>query len=586
MSEFEARDSGFEKEARPRMATRVRNAIPELPQLKEPAWREFTLLTLTLLAVFLACYQPIWDPDTYWHLAIGREIWQTHHLVGTETFSFTARGVPWVDTEWLFHVFAYPLWKLFGYTGLSIFTAFMASLVVAALYRSVRLVGGSAMSLCFYVLVLMGGYQSRIRFRPDLFSLLFIAILVEGLLRWKPDPPRVGRFWIFSALLFWIWAQFHGGWAYGLALLGVCILGMVLDSFRDKTFSFRYMLNLGLTGLVSVAALFVNPYGWKIPWFPVKSLIGFRNPRLVQIVEWNRTPWHGSFGVFVAVLLVSAFALLLSWRRLTWKKVLWAGSQVFLGLYWVRYVAYAVVAMTTIVTERMEGLLRWRGVRTIAWGSALFSVVLASAYYYSVIPVEWDLSHKYPVQETRFLIDHRISGNIFNTYVTGGYLDWYAYPVDRIFMDGRYYPFTKPMNEYWQAVKTVFGYEKLLDSYPIDIVLYPTPNFTLRDRKLPGHPRRGASIMLFPRDRWALVDFGNYGLVLLKREPRYKKVINEFEYRALSPDDLQYLVKAAREGRVDRTLLRHEIDRKLRQDPWTSWRPRLANALKQIGGGQ
>ena len=534
--------------------------------------------------MFLACYQPIWDPDTYWHLAIGREIWQTHHLVRTETFSFTARGVPWEDTEWLFHLLAYPLWKVFGYAGLSVFTALMGALVVAALYRSVRLVGGSALTLFFYTLVLMGAYQSRIRFRPDLFSLLLMAILVEALLRWKPDPPGVGRFWIFSALLFWVWAQLHGGWAYGLALLGVCILGMALDSIRERTFSVRYVVNLGLTGLASAAALFVNPYGWKIPWFPVKSLLGFRDPKLVQIVEWNRTPWHGTFGVFVAVILVSAFALLPSWRRLTWKRALWAGSQVFLGLYWVRYVAYAVVAMTTVATDRLNALLRWRRLRSAAWGAALFSAVLASAYYYSVMPVAWDLSHKYPEQETRFLLDHHIAGNIFNTYVSGGYLDWYAYPLDRVFMDGRYYPFVKPLSAYWEALKTVPGYEKFLRSYPIDIALYPTPDFKLKDKRTPGQPRRGASIVLYPRNRWALVDFGNYGLVLLKREPRYEDVIRKYEYRVLSPDDLDYLVKAAKEGRVDRTLLEHEIGRKLRQDPWTSWRGPLAKALEAVRG--
>ncbi len=120
---------------------RTARALPaslRLPPLEGPAWREFLLLSLVLLATFLWSSKPVLDPDTFWHLAVGREIWQTGHLVRTETFSFTAPGAPWVDEEWLFHVGAYPLWRLGGDALLRLLTAAAAALaagfVVAVLF--------------------------------------------------------------------------------------------------------------------------------------------------------------------------------------------------------------------------------------------------------------------------------------------------------------------------------------------------------------------------------------------------------------------------------------------------------------------
>lgn len=34
------------------------------------------MLGFLLVVTFLACYQPLWDPDSFWHLAVGRQIWQ------------------------------------------------------------------------------------------------------------------------------------------------------------------------------------------------------------------------------------------------------------------------------------------------------------------------------------------------------------------------------------------------------------------------------------------------------------------------------------------------------------------------------
>ncbi len=567
------------------MRLRLRNPLPPLPPLEEPAWQEYTLLGLTLLAVFFACYQPLWDPDSFWHLAVGRQIWQTHHLVRTETFSFTAYGTPWADTEWLFHILGYGLWKLLGYRGLAYFTGFMGALGAFLMYRVFRVGGGSASTFTLYALILLPVYLTRVRFRPDLFSVLFFAALMEGLLRWKPAPPRVGHFWIFLAVLFCLWAQFHGGWAYGIALLGAYLVGEVLDAVRERTLTLRYFVMLSLTGGAAVAALFLNPYGWKVPWFPVKSLVGFSNTALVQIVEWDHTPFRWPYLLLMAVALLLIGLLFASWRRLTWKETFWASLQVFLSLYWVRYVAYGVVGLTPFGARAAEKLTGHPLRRRIICAVSLVIAMGSCAYFYVNHSRELNLTERYPVLETRFLRRYKVSGNLLNTYAAGGYLDWYA-PLDRVLMDGRYYPFANVLKDYWSSHKTVAQYKSFLSRYPFDIALYPYPDFKLRGmHPLPGSPLRGPSAIFFPEKKWALVYSGSYGMVLLKREARYASLIAKKGYRLLRPDDLQYLLWEARSGKINPRELRKEIDRAIREAPYSSGRTALEKAASQLESG-
>lgn len=557
---------------------------PALPPIEDgPAWREYLLLALTCAATFAACYQPLWDPDTYWHLAVGREIWQTGHLLRTQALCFTAQDLPWEDTEWLFHVLVYPIWKIGGDVGLGLVTALLGSSAVALAYRAVRAAGGNAAVHGFYFIALLGTYQTRIRMRPDLFSLVFMAILVEGLVRWKPGGPRWGRFVVFLTALFWVWAQCHGGWAFGMALLGACLAGWALDGIRERWLGPRVLCEIVLAGIAPAAAIFANPYGWRIPWFPLKSLMGFWDPNLVQIAEWERTPFEGTYLPLLFALAFLAVASLLEWHALTWQQLLWLGSQAFLGLCWVRYTAFAIVSLAPVAAMRVRPLLRIPLAASCLWALALLAAAVAVGYDLATVPTQWDLSQRYPVSEAQFLQREKVPGNLLNTYDVGGYLDWFAYPQNRPFMDGRYYPFIRPLKDFYEAHNTVEGYEKFLSAYRFDAAIFPHPDYLLRVTDPEGIPwHRGPSVSFYPAEEWALVHFGNYGMLFLRREPRYGSVISACEYKVLRPDDLAYLAKAALRGKVDADALGCEIRRKLKEDPWTGFRPKLQKVLDEI----
>lgn len=558
---------------------------PKLPS-GGPSWREAALLGFLIAVAFVACYQPIWDPDTFWHLAIGREIWETHRLVRTEVFSFTANGTPWEDTEWLSHLLMYPIWKWGGEHAVALLGSLVGAAAVALIYRCTRLCEGGAVTLAPYLLLLMECFRDRMRFRPELASFLLMPILLEGLLRWCPRPPHVGRLWLFLGALFLLWAQLHAGWAYGLVFVGAFLAGEALDALRTRSLSLIYIGRLLLTGLVPAAAIFVNPYGWRVPWFPLKSVKGFADSAAVEVMEWQRTPFSGYQAVFITVTVLLFAGYLWEWKRSRWTEVLWYVSQAFLGFLWVRYVSFAVVMLAPLAARPLNRLMKRPLLSQVLWGLSLSGCIFGVVYYYVHLTKEWDLSPLFPVQEVAFLKEHGVKGNMLNQYSVGGYLDLYGYPDLKVYMDGRYYPFLRQIDDYWKAHKSSSNFEAFLEHRPFDILLYGYPDFFLKDRGEPGRKvLRGPSSILIPREKYALVYFGNFGMVFIKRGGAFDSLISSFEYKVLRPDDLRYLTGAAVQGRVDADLLKKEILRKLEEDPLTKRSPSLERTLAALGAG-
>ena len=543
------------------------------------------MLGLLLAATFFACYQPLWDPDSFWHLAVGRQIWTEGKLARADEFSFTAVGRPWEDTWWLFHTITYPLWAWGGDRALSFLTAIAGVLSVGLLYWCVRLEGGNAMLFGFYLIPFLPAIQDRVRFRPELASLIFAPLLLGILLRWRPKPPKVGALPLYLALLFGLWVQLHGAWSYGLVLVGAFLLGEALDALRRRELTPRYLLALAGTGGAPVLALFVNPYGWRAPWFPIKSILDLRSGDYIAIAEWGHTPWERPYILAILGLLMIGAGVILDWRKAGWKEAFWASSQVFLGVYLVRHLAFSALACGPLAMRLIRHKAPALPASRIGWGFGLFLVVLASAHDYSTRSREWDLSHRYPVQETQFLAKENIHGNVLNEYVAGGYLDLYGYPKLRVFMDGRYFPFLSSLRDYWKSLGSFEAFQGFLKRYPIQIALYPYPDFTVRPKGgQPGDPARGPSVFYFPKEEWALVEFGNYGMVFLKRGTGYDDVIKRLEYAVLRPDDIKHLAWAVRGRMADVDKLAMEARRKLSEDPLTSWREPLQELLPTAGG--
>src|SRR5439155_16956969 len=140
------------------------------------------------------------------------------HVPAHSLFGFATLGVPAVFPSWLSAVlFAW----LDGVGGLALIVAVTATIaglthgLLADLFRR-RSVDATRVVLASVVAVALASADWLAR--PHAFSLLFavvLLLLLESGRSWSP--------WAIGAL-FALWANVHGGWAYGLILVACYVL--------------------------------------------------------------------------------------------------------------------------------------------------------------------------------------------------------------------------------------------------------------------------------------------------------------------------------------------------------------------------
>src|SRR2546421_254284 len=66
------------------------------------------------------------DPDTYWHIGVGRWIVEHRAIPSVDQFSNSITGTKWVPHEWLTEVIFAEVYRWFGWAGLIFLTALLA----------------------------------------------------------------------------------------------------------------------------------------------------------------------------------------------------------------------------------------------------------------------------------------------------------------------------------------------------------------------------------------------------------------------------------------------------------------------------
>lgn len=559
--------------------------LPRLPEAGAARWPGRLLVALTCLAGFCAFYRPIWDGDSYWHLAVGREMWTTHHLLRTDTFSFTEPGRPWYNFGWLFQIFAYLLWSLGGEVLLVAATAAAGAAVLALMYRNVRQSGGRATHFAFIALLALPLFAERVRLRPELCSLLLIPCLLEVLLRWdRPSGLPLGRACVAVGALFFVWAQCHAGWVFGLVVIAAFAAGRTFDRLVRRE-SPREQVRGGLAlAAVALVCLLANPTGWRALWVPVAHLLEFTRPDKIPLEEWQRTPWSGYYLGFGLTSVAFAIYVLLS-KRSDWTERFLVGSQVLLALLWVRYPPFAVLAASPVLVRRLAA---WTARPVLMRATSALCVFLLGVAVWTRAPharAMDDLSASYPIQEVAFLKANQISGNVLATLPAENYLDWAYYPLGRVAFDGRFFPFIEVLRQYREAHRSFAAYRAFLNAWPVTLAIYAQPEPGAIQRDVEGRPLpRGPSFYVYPPKEWALVYFGNYGMVFLRHIPQNEAWIASSEFTLLRPDEMERLREGALPLPPDRSALAREIERKLQDPAPYVYRGQLFRLKEQLAG--
>jgi hypothetical protein len=200
---------------------------------KQPFYRKLFIFA-ALLAFFTWYGLGRLDPDFGWHLQAGRDI-LAHGIPKTDLYTYTARDFPWIDHEWLSDVLLAWLFASGGWA--------LVNLIYAGIWSLALWLAGKRHDLLVLSLAVLAIYgYSGVR---QLAWTTLLFVIARRLLQ-KP-----GRRNYLIVPLMLVWANLHGGFILGLAVLA------------GNWFTRRTWRNLML-GAVSFGMTFINPYGWRI----------------------------------------------------------------------------------------------------------------------------------------------------------------------------------------------------------------------------------------------------------------------------------------------------------------------------------
>jgi hypothetical protein len=262
-------------------------------------------LGLAAIAVFLftlAVFAPqvLGDGDTWSHVAAGE--WIIAHAAPphVDPFSYSMSGAPWTAHEWLSEVLLALAFRVGGWSGVVLMTgaamalaALIVGLSAARELRGAPLIATVAIGLSLVTANLLA--------RPHVLALPLAAAWGAGLIAAcdRGRAPPLGL-----ALLMTAWANMHGGFIFGLMLIGPFALEAVTEAPVGARFpAARAWATFALVALV---AALVNPYGVEALLLPFR-LMSVEN--LSRISEWRPQDFSHVGTMELALLTLLGFAL-------------------------------------------------------------------------------------------------------------------------------------------------------------------------------------------------------------------------------------------------------------------------------------
>jgi hypothetical protein len=380
------------------------------------------------------------DPDVWWHMRDAQFLVQQHQFPRQDMYSFTAAGKPWVNTEWLSELPFYLVYRVGGLGGLKAMTFVLPSILMLLLlylcYQESRNFKASVAVCCFASFLAVVSYGPRTILFGYLLMILLLIIMQR--LQQRGKAPL----WLLPPL-FCVWANTHGSWAIGLILFFLIGVAGLVGGFWGRVESTRWtpsqMRQLAMSGAASVAALFINPYGWRLVYYPFD--LAFRQKlNIAHVAEWVPVNFQDARGKIVFFLIAGLIlAALLRNRRWKLGELLVLLFALHAGLTHIRFLALLGIVIAPLLAKMLDFFPPYRPeLETPRVNAAvMLAMVFAMAYFWPhQAAIQKSQAETYPAGVLPFLKAHPLQGNMVNYYLWGGYLDWNDRDV-KVFIDSR-----------------------------------------------------------------------------------------------------------------------------------------------------
>ncbi|OGB73453.1 hypothetical protein A3K24_01150 [candidate division Kazan bacterium RIFCSPHIGHO2_01_FULL_44_14] len=405
--------------------------------------------------LFAFCTRALSDPDFGWHLRSGMDLLRNLAIPRVDPYSYTAPTWPWVNHEWLADGIMAAIYQTLGPLALTFLFALLigGAFMLAASLTKMEL----KYKLLASFLAVLAAFPI-LGVRMQMITLLGMATLLWLLYRYR-DGQLKHLWWVIP--LFLVWANLHGGFIIGFAIIAVWLTGEGVKYLFGRIWPKLYARlkitepvfrpvqfgHLILVGLGSALATLINPYGWGL-YYDFYKL--FTNPLAIKsISEWQPVVLTNltaqNYVVYASLLIL---LLLLTYRRI--EPTRWLLIITFFCislLYWRNLPFFMVISvgfLAEIIYEHthivFEQTFKNRWVILITVGLVIMAV---SQRMLNVIPQTLDLTNTfraggYPIDAINWAKKNpdKIGTKMFNNYGHGGFLIW-QFPEQKVFIDGR-----------------------------------------------------------------------------------------------------------------------------------------------------
>ena len=413
------------------------------------------------------------DSDSFWQVKIGQWILDHHAMPTTDFYSFTRTGAPWISTSWLSQVlFAYSHAQL-DWAGPVILTAVAVAVTVAVFVYLLDAQIEAPRAVLFAMLALLLSTH-HVLARPHILALPVMVAWVGVLMAAADRKSAPSWYWL---PLMALWANLHGGFVLGLALIGPISLEAVEHAEKGRRLAL--FMRWVLFGIGALIASCLTPYGW---WtlLGATKILGL-GELLSLIFEWmpanfsTFTPFEGAllgliaFGYYRGLVLSAPRIFLILF--LTWGALTHVRSIEAFAFLVPLVLAKPLGEMFPRPVPDAADAGRWPARYVTALGALM--IVAASwtstSLYLGQHRFTFTTTHT-PVAAVDVLEQRKVQ-RVFNAYQFGGYLISRNIPV---FVDGRAELYgEKFVMDFFKATegKKPELLPRLLDEYKIDATL-------------------------------------------------------------------------------------------------------------------
>jgi len=449
-------------------------------------------------------------------------------VLRTNFFSYTYPDYPFVNHHWGSGVIFFLIWRTCGFVGLSIFFTIITLATFWLFFRLAWKNSRFSLALLIAILVLPV-IVSRVEIRPETFS-----YLLAGIFLWVLQRRRL--LWLLPFLEL-VWVNLHIYFFLGFFLIGAFFLEELffLPKRGKRVGNLGYLRDLSIAGGLCLAASFLNPAGWRGVLYPLQIFKGygyrlFENQAVWFLDKIVRYPPSLYFKIAFGVLVLSWIYVFVKKRSFSFCNLLFTICYSFIAWSAVRnftlfgYFALPIIAYNLreirVIGEKpeLEDFLAASVGALLLLGLFLPN----SSYWLARLSLGFGLE-KGNEKAAEFFLENHLSGPIFNNYDNGGYLIYYLFPKERVFVDNRPEAYPKeffektyiPMQEKeekWEQENKKYNFNTVF-FYRLDLTPWGQ-NFLVSRIKDPS---------------WAPVYVDDWSIIFVKRNAQNQALIQKYE---------------------------------------------------------